>query len=81
MGILQYLRDQEEEPVIVPEKLTKEDVIRICKEWGERRTKREIWYFPISHEMDRLMTNMIEELPEGGYRIKTSRDDLDNSKS
>ncbi len=34
MGLLQFLKDQVAEPVVVPEKLTKEDLIRACKEWG-----------------------------------------------
>lgn len=81
MGLLQLLRDSVAEPIVVPTSLTKEDFIEICRTWGERRTKREVWYFPISPEMDRLMTSMIEESPDGTYKIKTTRDDLDNSKS
>ena len=80
-GLLQLLKESVAEPIVVPTLLTKEDFIEICRTWAESRTKREIWYFPISHEMDRLMTNMIDDLPNGGYRIKTTRDDLDNSKS
>ena len=75
MGLLQFLKDQVAEPVVVPEKLTKEDFIRICKEWGERRTKREIWYFPITPEMNSIVLRMIDELPDGGYVIKTTRDE------
>ena len=72
MGIREYMKQSIAEPVIVPEKLTKEYLIEWSKQWAESRTKR-IWYNPITPEMDRLMTNMIEELPDGTYRIKTSR--------
>lgn len=81
MGLLQYLKDQITEPIIVPTSLTKKDLIEFCREWEQRREKTNISYFPITPEMNSIMLRMIEELPDGTYRIKTSRDDLDNSKS
>lgn len=81
MGLLQLLKESVAEPVVVPEKLTKEYLIEWSKRWAESRTKREIWYFPITPDMNSIMLKMIDELPNGGYRIKTTRDDLDNSKS
>lgn len=75
MGLLQFLKDQVAEPVVVPEKLTKEDLIEWSKKWAEIRTNREIWYFPISPEMHSIMLRMIDESPDGGYVIKTTRDE------
>ncbi len=43
--------------------------------------KRNHYYPPNTPEMEAIMLRMIEELPDGTYRIKTTRDDLDNSKS
>ena len=80
MGIREYMKQSIAEPVVVPEKLTREYLIEWSKRWAESRTKR-IWYNPITPEMNEIMNRMIEELPDGTYRIKTTKDDLDNSKS
>lgn len=77
MGLLQYLRDNEPELIVVPQDVTKEMLERLF----EDRPKREELYFTITPEMETIMLRMIEELPDGTYRIKTTRDDLHNSKS
>ncbi len=46
-----------------------------------RSVPRQPLYNPITPEMNSIMLKMIDELPDGGYRIKTTQDDLDNSKS
>lgn len=76
-GILQYMRSQIADPVIVPERITKEMIESLLKD----RPKRKEPYFPITPDMYSITLRMIDELPNGGYRIKTTKDDLDNSKS
>lgn len=73
-GILQYMRNQIADPVIVPEKITKEMLENLLKD----RPKRNHYYPPNTPEMEALMLRMIEELPDGTFKIK---DDLHNSKS
>ena len=73
MGLLQLLKDQVAEPVVVPQKLTKEELIEWSRKWAKKRTRREISYFPISPEMEEIMNRMIED---GKWIIKTTRDDV-----
>lgn len=70
-GILQYMKSQIADPVIVPEKITKEMIESLLKD----KFKRNHYYPPNTPEMEAIMLRMIDELPDGGYRIKTTRDE------
>jgi len=76
-GLLHYLRANQPEIIIVPEKVTKEMLEDLLK----GRPERNHYYPPNTPEMEAIILRMIEELPDGTYKIKTTRDDLDNSKS
>ena len=69
MGIREYMKQSIAEPIIVPEKLTKEYLIEWSKRWAESRTKR-IWYNPITPEMDEIMNRMIEQTSDGKWIIE-----------
>jgi hypothetical protein len=60
----------------------REELLSMIRNLVELRSfPRQKLYNPITPEMDSIMLRMIDELPNGGYIIKTTRDDLDNSKS
>lgn len=65
-GIREYMKSQIADPVIVPEKITKEMLENLLKD----RPKRNHYYPPNTPEMEAIMLRMIEELPDGTYRIK-----------
>jgi len=70
---------------ITPDTITvndREELLAMIRNLVELRSMpRQELYNPITPEMDSIMLKMIDELPDGGYIIKTTRDDLDNSKS
>lgn len=66
MGLLQYLRDNEPEIIIVPQEVTKEMLERLFND----RPKRQEPYFLITPEMKEIMNRMIEQTPDGKWKIK-----------
>lgn len=73
MRLIQYIKDQITEPIVIPDIMTKEDFVKFCKDCEKYRTKGNFSYFPITPEMNSVMLRMIDQLPDGGYVIKTER--------
>ena len=65
-GLLHYLRMNQPEIVIVPEKVTKEMLEGLLKD----RPERNHYYPPNTTAMEELMNKMIEQTPDGKFIIK-----------
>ncbi len=65
---------------ITPDTITvndREELLAMIRNLVElRNLPRQELYNPITPEMDSIMLRMIDELPNGDYRIKTTRDGL-----
>ena len=68
-GLLAYCMSKISKPVIIPEKITKKMIEDLLS--GESRPERNHYYPPNTPEMEAIMLRMIEELPDGTYKIKS----------